>query len=136
IGARVIGAPLSPQFRVLRLRIDRGAPHLAPDMPVIVGDGPVGHVDKVYGDYADVRLISDPASSVDVVIRRTGARAVLKGLGRPDPYACTLDALEKQQKAGDKVQVGGDVVTSGLGASFPPGLVVGKVSEGLGDAGR
>ena len=24
LGARVIGAPMSPQFRVLRLRIDRG----------------------------------------------------------------------------------------------------------------
>lgn len=135
IGARVIGAPLSPQFRVLRLRIDRGAPQLAQDMPVIVGDGPVGHIDKVYGDYADVRLISDPASSVDVVIKRTGARAVVKGLGRADSYACTLDALEKQQKPEDKAQVGDEVVTSGLGASFPPGLVLGKVSKVLGDDG-
>ena len=135
IGARVIGAPLSPQFRVLRLRIDRGEPVIAPEMPVIVGDGPVGRIDKVYGDYADVRLISDPGSSIDVVVRRTGARGILTGLGRPDSYACTIGWLEKQQKADAKVELGDEVVTSGLGASFPPGLVVGKVSKVLGDDG-
>src|SRR3954471_9373309 len=57
IGARVIGAPLSPQFRVMRLKIDRGDHEVAPDMPVITSAGPVGRVDKVYGDYADVVLI-------------------------------------------------------------------------------
>jgi len=30
IGARVIAAPLSPQFRVLRLRLDRGARESSP----------------------------------------------------------------------------------------------------------
>src|SRR5215468_6021260 len=69
LGARVIGAPLSPQFRVVRLRIDRGDREVAADMPVITSEGPVGRIDKVYGDYADVVLISDPASRIDVMIR-------------------------------------------------------------------
>src|SRR3954465_14693093 len=69
LGARVIGAPLSPQFRVLRLKIDRGEREVAPDMPVITSEGPVGRVEKVYGDYADVVLISDPSSRIDVVLR-------------------------------------------------------------------
>ncbi|HZJ63926.1 MAG TPA: rod shape-determining protein MreC, partial [Kofleriaceae bacterium] len=60
LGARVIGAPLSSQFRVLRLKIDRGNREVATDMPVITSEGPIGRVDKVYGDYADVVLISDP----------------------------------------------------------------------------
>jgi len=90
LGARVIGAPLSPQYRVLRVRIDRGEREVAPGMPVIVGTGPVGRIDKVYGDYADVTLISDPASSIEVVIPRTGGRGMLTGLGRPDSYACTM----------------------------------------------
>ena len=129
LGARVIGAPLSLQYRVIRLRIDRGEREVAPGMPVIVGTGPVGRIDKVYGDYADVTLISDPASSIEVVIPRTGGRGMLTGLGRPDSYACTIEWLEKQTKPDARVDVGDEIVTSGLGASFPPGLVVGKVSK-------
>jgi rod shape-determining protein MreC len=135
LGARVIGAPLSPTFRVLRLRIDRGEHEVAPGMSVITGDGPVGRINKVYGDYADVTLISDPASSVEVVVPRTGGRGILTGLGRPDSYACTIEWLERQSRPDAKVQVGDEIVTSGLGASFPPGLVVGKVTKALRDDG-
>jgi rod shape-determining protein MreC len=129
LGARVIGAPLSPQFRVLRIRIDRGDHDVAPGMPVITGTGPVGRIDRVYGGYADVTLVSDPGSSIEVVIPRTGGRGMLTGLGRPDSYACTIGWLEKQVDPKAKVEIGDEVVTSGLGASFPPGLVVGKVSK-------
>ncbi len=135
LGARVIGAPLSPQFRVLRVRIDRGEHEVAPGMPVIAGGGPVGRVDKTYGDYADVALISDPGSSIEVVIPRTGGRGMLRGLGRPDSYACTIEWLEKQAKPDAKLEVGDEVVTSGLGASFPPGLIVGKVTKVAHDDG-
>jgi rod shape-determining protein MreC len=135
IGARVIGAPLSPQFRVLRLRIDRGDRDVQPGMPVIVGSGPVGRIDKVYGDYADVVLISDPGSKIEVVIPRTGGRGLLIGIGRPESYACKIEWLERNLKPEGKVQVGDEVMTSGLGASFPPGLVVGKVTKINGDDG-
>jgi rod shape-determining protein MreC len=165
LGARVIGAPLSPQFRVLRLKIDRGDHEVATDMPVITSEGPVGRIDKVYGDYADVVLISDPSSRIDVVIRdpsqpatgaagATGARGLLVGLGRPDSYACKIEWLERQSRpsagpgpqagppgsmtrggADTKVKVGDEVVTSGLGASFPAGLVVGTVGKIIGDDG-
>ncbi len=135
VGARVIGAPLSAQFRVLRLRIDRGDRDVQPGMPVIVGNGPVGRIDKVYGDYADIRLISDPGSKIEVVIPRTGARGLLVGVGRPDSYACKIEWLERQLRPEGKILVGDEVVTSGLGASFPPGLVVGKVSRIMGDDG-
>ena len=150
LGARVIGAPLSPQFRVLRLKIDRGTREVATDMPVITSEGPVGRVDKVYGDYADVVLISDPSSRIDVVIRdpaqpaaqatgANGARGLLVGLGRPDSYACKIEWLERQGRPAPgpdaKVKVGDEVVTSGLGASFPAGLVVGEVVKIIGDDG-
>jgi rod shape-determining protein MreC len=135
LGARVIGAPMSPQFRVLRLRIDRGNHDVQPDMPVITGTGPVGRINKVYGDYADVTLISDPASSIEVVVARTGGRGILTGLGKPDSYSCTIRYLEAASKPENKVQVGDEIVTSGLGATFPPGLVVGKVSAVAKDDG-
>ena len=135
LGARVIGAPLSPMFRVLRLRIDRGDREVAPGMPVIAGGGPVGRIEKAYGDYADVALISDPGSSIEIVIPRTGGRGMLHGLGRPDSYACTIEWLEKQSKPDAKIEVGDEIVTSGLGASFPPGLLVGKVVKVAHDDG-
>jgi len=135
IGARVIGAPLSPQFRVLRLRIDRGDRDVQPGMPVIVGTGPVGRIDKVYGDYADVTLISDPGSKIEVVIPRTGGRGLLIGIGKQDSYACKIEWLERVIKPEGKIQVGDEVMTSGLGASFPPGLLVGKVTKINGDDG-
>jgi rod shape-determining protein MreC len=146
LGARVIGAPLSPQFRVVRLRIDRGGREVAADMPVITSQGPVGRIDKAYGDYADVVLISDPGSHIDVVIRDPaqaagpggGARGILVGMGRPDSYACKIEWLERQGRPGpaeSKVKVGDEVVTSGLGASFPAGMIVGKISKIIGDDG-
>ncbi len=135
IGARVIGAPLSPQFRVLRLRIDRGDHDVQPGMPVIVGAGPVGRIDKVYGDYADVVLISDPSSKIEVVIPRTGGRGLLIGVGRPESYSCKIEWLERNLRPEGKVAVGDEVMTSGLGASFPSGLLVGKVTKINGDDG-
>jgi rod shape-determining protein MreC len=135
IGARVIGAPLSPQFRVLRLRIDRGDREVQENMAVIAGTGPVGKIDKVFGDYADVVLISDTRSKIDVVVKRTGRRGFLLGLGRPDSYACTITSLELASQADQRAQVGDELVTSGVGSIFPPGLVVGTISKLDGDDG-
>ncbi len=135
VGARVIAAPLTPQFRVVRLRIDRGEREVQPDMPVIAGTGPVGKIDKVYGDYADVMLVSDPRSNIDVAIKRTGARGVLVGLGHPDSYGCKITTLELASNKELRAQVGDEVVTSGVGSVFPPGLVIGKITKLTGDDG-
>lgn len=135
IGARVIGAPLSPQFRVLRLRLDRGAREVQSGMPVVAGAGPVGVIGKVYGDYADVVLVSDPGSKIEVVVKRTGARGWLLGLGRPDTYACTLKAVELAAQPEQRARVGDELVTWGDSSAFPPGLVIGTISKLDGDDG-
>lgn len=135
IGARVIGAPLSPHFRVLRLRIDRGEREVQPNMAVISGTGPVGKIDKVFGDYADVVLISDTRSKIDVVVKRTGRRGFLLGLGQPDSYACTITSLELASQPDQRALVGDEIVTSGVGSIFPPGLVIGTITKLDGDDG-
>ena len=132
LGARVIGAPLSPFFRVLRIRIDRGEKEVAVGMPVITSAGLVGRIASVYGDYADVILITDPDSSVDVVLPRTGGTGMLLGLGKPDAYTCKLMWLAQgtgpgadlAAKVGDKV-----VTTTGQDGAFPAGIEVGTVSH-------
>lgn len=134
IGARVIGAPLTP-FRVSRLRIDRGANEVQREMAVIAGTGPVGVIEKVFGDYADVILVSDTRSKIDVIVKRTGRRGFLRGLGRDDSYACTITSLELASQSDQRAQVGDEIVTSGVGSIFPPGLLIGKITKLDGDDG-
>jgi rod shape-determining protein MreC len=134
IGARVIGAPLTP-FRVSRLRIDRGQSEIQPGMAVIAGTGPVGVIDKVFGDYADVVLVSDTRLKIDVAIKRTGRRGFLRGLGKEDSYACEIISLELASQPDQRAQVGDELVTSGVGSIFPPGLVIGKIAKLVGDDG-
>lgn len=135
LGARVVGAPLSASFRVMRLKIDRGDKEVARDMPVITSKGAVGTIGQVVGDYADVKLLSDAGSKIDVVIARTGNRGTLIGLGKDDSYACKIGSLEHQTAPEAKAQLGDDVVTSGKAGPFPPGIAIGKISKLVGDNG-
>jgi len=139
-GARVTGAALSPYYRVVRISIDRGDEDCKPDvpclkvavgMPVVTSEGLVGRIQKLYGGYSDVMLTTDASSAVDVEIARTGARGVLKGQGESDSYLCKLEWVEHSSDpdAAAPVEVGDKVMTSGLGAAFPAGIVVGHVSK-------
>lgn len=126
IGGRVIAAGNNPYFKVVRIRIDRGEQEIEPGMPVINQYGLVGRIGRVYGSYADVLLTSDPKSSIDIKVKRTGTKGSLRGIGRDDSYACEIGMLEHNNK--EPVQVGDTIVTSGLG-EFPAGIEVGHVSK-------
>lgn len=129
VGARVIAASLSPAFRVIRLRIDRGAGEVDPGMPVISSQGLIGRIQAVYGGHADVLLTTDPRSSVEVVVKRTGGLGILTGTGSADRYACKIEWLERSTDPSADVTVkeGDEIFTSGLGGAFPAGLKVGTV---------
>ena len=135
VGARVIAAPMTPNFRVLRLRIDRGKNEITPKMAVIAGTGPVGTIDTVFGDYADVRLISDADSKIDIIVKRTGRPGWLIGKGKHDSYACRIDSLSLPANLEERAKVGDEIVTSGKGSPFPAGLTIGKVTKLDGDNG-
>jgi rod shape-determining protein MreC len=121
--AHVIASSINSHFRVNRIRIDRGGSHVEVGMPVISAEGLVGRVLHSYGSYSDVLLVSDPQSSIDVVVTKTGGRGILKGLASDDAYYCEIEYLEQ----GKAVSVGDEVVTSGLGKHFAEGLVVGHI---------
>lgn len=129
VAARVISKSFSPYYRVMRLRIDRGVREIKPDDPVIIPEGVVGKVQRVYGDYADIQLAIDPKVRIPVVIKRTGTEALLVGTGDPRRYTARLTYLRREEE----VQVGDVVVTSGMGGPtgvrFPPDLQVGRVVE-------
>lgn len=131
LGARVVSWSLSPAFRVVRLRIDRGDGEVAPGMPVITSAGLVGKIFTVYGAHADVLLLTDPRSSVAVVVRRTGGVGILTGLGAPDRYAAKIEWLDRAATpdADTTITVGDELYTSGQGGAFPAGILVGRVAS-------
>ncbi len=126
LSALVIGKEVSPFFRVMRVRLDRGdRDRVRAGMPVVSADGLVGQVRRAWGRYSDVLLTVDRTSAIDVVIQRNGARGMLRGTGESDRYLCRLQYLLRA----DEVRVGDIVHTSGYGQRFPANIVVGRVTN-------
>ncbi len=124
--AEVVAKEVSPFFRVMRVRLDRGdLDGIQAGMPVVSPNGLVGQVRRVWGRYSDVLLTVDRSSAVDVVVKRSGARGMLRGTGESNRYACRVEYLER----GHDVKKGDLLVTSGMGARFPEGLAVGRVAR-------
>lgn len=126
ISARVIAKDISPLFRVLRIRLDRGSDdRVLAGMPVVSAEGLVGQISRVTERFAEVMLTVDEGSAVDVIIQRTGSRGMLHGTGETDAYKARIQYLLRA----DEVRVGDTVFTSGLGRRFPPNLKVGSVTN-------
>ena len=126
LSARVIAKDISPSFRVVRLAVDQGEQAgLRAGMPVIANDGLVGQIRRVSGRFADVLLTVDPESHVDVVVGEERARGRLEGVGERERYRCLIQF----DRPDDKVAVGDEVFTSGLGKKFPASILIGYVSK-------
>ena len=126
------------------VRINRGsADGVAPNQAVITVDGLVGKTTTVTDHTCDVLLITDPANRVACRLARTGDLGVARGLGtglggktdfelvraaRP----CTVDYVDKNAE----IVEGDEVNTSGLGGSYPEGLLLGYVQEAEADRSR
>ncbi len=123
--AHVISSSINANFRVSRIRIDRGEGQIEVGMPVISADGLAGRILHTYGAYSDVLLVSDPQSSIDIKIPATGGRGLLSGIASDSSYVCKIEYLER----GKEVKVGDTVVTSGLGKHFPGDLAVGVIES-------
>jgi rod shape-determining protein MreC len=96
---------------------------IKPRMPVLSDTGGLlGQIIDVYPTKSRVLLINDLNSSVSGKIQRTGEIAVVSGDGND---ACTLQRLAKETS----MQAGDLAVTSGMGGIFPPGLLIGRISE-------
>jgi rod shape-determining protein MreC len=120
--ARVVG--INPDPNRLTVRINRGeVDGVARNMPVVTPDGVVGQVVRVTDGSADVLLLADPNSRVGVRVQRTRARAGAAGTG--DERLLRLDYLAHAED----LEEGDPVVTSGTDGIYPPGLMVGHVTQ-------
>jgi rod shape-determining protein MreC len=101
--------------------IDKGANDgVVVGQAVLDEDGLIGRVDLVSANDARIRLITDPIVSVGVRVQATNETGVVSGRGdgplRLEMFRATLPVTE------------GDLVITD-GSRFPPGIVVGSISD-------
>lgn len=129
LSARVIINDPTSEFK--SLTIDKGSDERVDIlMPVIGPSGLVGRTERVFYNYSQILLLTDPNSAVDVQVQRSGARALLVGLVkrtelRPVQYLTNLEYLENRSD----VETGDIIITSGFDGIFPHGLPVGRVGK-------
>ncbi len=117
--ASVIGRDPGPFLRYII--IDKGSSQgLRRGMPVVTDQGLVGRVDAVISSAARVQLITDPTSAVNIRLEQADREAVLTGTVAGD---LTLDLVPQDVL----LELGDVVLTSGLGGSYPPDLIIGQV---------
>ncbi len=128
-GAHVVASNVLAEFKVLT--IDKGYKDgIRKNMVVIGPGGIVGRIGQVASGEATVLLISDPNSAVDVLVQRSGARAILVGTSTSSelkPFF-SLSRLEYLRKTSD-IKNGDVIITSGLDKLFPPGVPVGTANN-------
>ncbi|ADO71171.1 rod shape-determining protein MreC [Stigmatella aurantiaca] len=121
IPARVVG--VNPVAKLLSVRISSGEKQgVFEGMSVVTPDGIVGRVIRTTGHYADVALVTDPQSRVGVRVQRSRARGTAAGSGS-GPLL-----LENMLRTED-VENGDLIITSGTDGVYPPGMVVGRVTN-------
>lgn len=121
LGAELVARGASPYERTVRIARG-GKDGLAPGMAVLHPKGVVGQVIEVLRDKSDVLLLTDQTSAMDVVDQRSRVRGILRG-SRHDELR-----FEYVPKTED-IQVGDEVVTSGLDGVYPKGIPVGVVTS-------
>ncbi len=104
--------------------IDRGKADGVREGMVVVTEGRslVGRVTKALDDYAWVTLITDSNSAVSAMIQESRAQGVVTG-----SHSRRLSMEFVRQDA--PVNEGDVVITSGLGGTFPQGIVIGQVTN-------
>lgn len=107
-----------------RVMISHGRHHgLRTGQAVIDARGVMGQLDEVRLRSATVVLISDPDHALPVKVARTGLRTIAYGSGRSDELRLTDLPMNVDLEPGDQL------LTSGLGGRFPPGLPVATVTR-------
>jgi len=119
--AQIIGRDPFPWFSTVI--INRGeADGVHKNMAVLSPFGVVGQTIATSAHAARVLLITDHNSGVDAVVQRSRARGIVEG-------ALDGGCVMKYLKRGEDIDVGDQVVTSGLDGIFPKGMMIGRVTR-------
>lgn len=126
-GANVVAFDVSPFQNTVR--VNKGLKQgVFQGQAVVSTRGIVGQVIQTDAHYSDVMLLMDKVSAIDVINSRTRQRGILRGHG--------LRALKFEYlPVSSDVQLGDELISSGLDQVYPKGLSVGFVSK-VGQASR
>lgn len=128
VAADVVALRPDPKFETLL--VNRGSRDGVRVHSVAIAQGSVvGQVSEVTPTTATVLLLMDPNASVGARVQRPESRAV--GICKGE-NATTLTLHNLAPDA--DIRPGDRVVTSGLGGVFPPGLLIGTVTQVTRDA--
>ncbi|MGD8865655.1 MAG: rod shape-determining protein MreC [Anaerolineales bacterium] len=119
LAANVIGKDVSPFLRSVLINQGSDA-GLARGMPVVTARGLVGRVVEVFATYSRVELITDPENAVNVKFQNARAEGILTARINGEMFVDLID-LDANIEQGELV------LTSGLGAKYPPDIPVGSV---------
>ena len=114
-----------PVALVNAVTLDRGWDDgVAKNQAVVTWRGVVGRVVEVHAKTAKVLLVSDVNSAVSVRVQDPTSRAngTVRGIGDGR-------LLLQYVPRADRLQTDDQVITTGIGGVFPPGLVVGRVVQ-------
>ena len=122
--AEVLYEAADPYSR--KVIIDRGVTHnVVLGSPVVNETGVLGQVTRVYLQSAEVTLLTDRDAAIPVLNSRTQVRSAAFGGG-----TVGVGLLEMRFMAGNAdVQVGDELITSGVDGVYPPGLKVASVAK-------
>ena len=121
VPARVVGRNATNWYRTLIL--DKGSQEgIKPNMGVITHTGVVGRVVKIHSSTAIVLLLSDPNVAVPAMIQGSRDEGIVQGTAQGFIKMKYLPPLSP-------VQIGDNVVTSGLTGAFPRGLQIGQIAR-------
>jgi rod shape-determining protein MreC len=113
----------SEPFRRTIIIAKGGKDNLYVGQPVIDTYGIRGQVNDVGVLQSTAILITDPGHAIPVIVRRNGLRAIAFGTGASDSVSIRYLTASADIKEGD------ELVSSGLGGTFPFGYPVGKVTK-------
>ena len=120
--AEVVYTARNPFTR--KVVVNRGLTHgIRAGQPVIDGSGVVGQVTTVGALTSEVTLVTEKDQSVPVMLERNGLRAIAVGSGKDGAIDVPFMPVSADIQPGDVF------VTSGIDATYPPGLVVAKVAQ-------
>lgn len=117
----------TPDSYTRRVVLDKGqVAGVLPGSPVMDDLGVLGQVTRVQPFSSEVTLLSDREQAIPVMVARTGVRSVAYG----DASNLRTDGIELRFMSNDAdVQVGDELVTSGVDGVYMAGLPVARVVE-------